>query len=154
MANNPVAVAVGDFNGDGKQDIAATGNNLVPGSPGTIALLFGNEDGTFGFPTSVSVPNQPVALVVGDFNGDGRTDIAVAGVGPNRGDVWVCLGNDDGTFQGPIDIHLLGQPTALTLGDFNHDGKLDLAVSVGTPGKRSASAFRRRRWNLLIEGNS
>ena len=70
----------------------------------------------------------PIAIVAGDFNGDGRTDLAVANDGDNA--VSVLLGNGDGTFQ------TAGQPTrwepspyAIVAGDFNGDGRTDLAVA-------------------------
>jgi hypothetical protein len=121
-------IGVGDFNGDGKQDLVVAGstsNDPSPGAPGTIEFLLGNGDGTFGFPTGVATdPSQVVALAVGDFNGDGTSDVAVATVGG----ISIFLGNTSGTFLG-----LAGTPTALAVADFNQDGKLDLAVTLGAP---------------------
>ena len=62
-----------------------------------MSVLLGNGDGTFQTQVTYAVGSEPDALVAGDFNGDGRTDLAVANYGAN--DVSVLLGNGDGTFQ-------------------------------------------------------
>ena len=69
----PVSVAVGDFNGDGKQDLAIAnfGSN-------NVSILLGNGAGSFGAATNFSVGGDPALLAVGDFNGDGKQDLAVA----------------------------------------------------------------------------
>ena len=69
----------------------------------------------------------PDALVAGDFNGDGRTDLAVANDGSN--DVSVLLGNGDGTFQPQVTYAVGTGPAALVAGDFTGDGRTDLAVA-------------------------
>ena len=69
----------------------------------------------------------PDALVAGDFNGDGRTDLAVANYGAN--DVSVLLGNGDGTFQPQVTYAVGTEPDAPRGGDFNGDGRTDLAVA-------------------------
>ena len=89
---NPTAIVAGDFNGDGRTDLAVAnyGSN-------DVSVLLGNGDGTFQPQVTYAVGSGPVALVAGDFTGDGRTDLAVANSGDN--DVSVLLGNGDGTFQ-------------------------------------------------------
>src|SRR2546426_8034281 len=79
----------------------------------------------------------PLSVAVGDFNGDGKLDLATA----NAGDVSVLLGNGNGTFQAPTGISLgdAGSPTSVAVGDFNGDGTLDLGVTSnvyfpGAPG--------------------
>ena len=67
------------------------------------------------------------SLVAGDFNGDGRPDLAVANSGSD--DISVLLGNGDGTFQAPVRIAAGASPTSLVAGDFNGDGRPDLAVA-------------------------
>jgi hypothetical protein len=121
---DPVSIAVGDFNGDGKLDLAVAnkGSN-------NLKILLGNGDSTFT-PTSASpaAGATPYGLVVGDFNGDGKLDLAVANPGSNS--VTILLGNGDGTFTPPSASPAAGTtPHELAVGDFNGDGKLDLAVA-------------------------
>ena len=120
---NPRSIAVADFNGDGKLDLAL-GNQ---GSD-NLTILLGNGDGTFT-PTasSPSTGYGPFSIAVGDFNGDGKWDLAVANVGNNN--VTILLGNGDGTFTPAAASPATGTaPYAVAVGDFNGDGKLDLAV--------------------------
>jgi hypothetical protein len=109
----------GDFNGDGKLDIA------IPLNIG-IAILLGNGDGTFGSPNIIgaATASGSAALAVGDFNGDSKLDLAY---GNSSGALTILLGNGDGTFQSSTNAQPLGIGTIAT-GDFNRDGKLDLAV--------------------------
>src|SRR5207253_1310349 len=67
------SVAVGDFNGDGKQDLATATNALS----GTVSVLLGDGTGSFGAATNFPVGNYPYSVAVGDFNGDGKRDLAV-----------------------------------------------------------------------------
>jgi len=116
-------LAVADFNGDGKADLVGFNG----GYAGPVSVLLGNGDGTFQAPvTSTVVGTYPMAFAVGDFNGDGKPDIAVT--------YWtgiaVSLGNGDGTFQASIDSSINFVPGYVaTVGDFNGDGKLDIAIS-------------------------
>jgi hypothetical protein len=125
----PTAIVAGDFNGDGHVDLA------VADGSSTVTILLGNGDGTFRVlpPIRFGQPNNPpypVAIVAGDFNGDGRTDLAVADRGTD--DVTVLIGNGDGTFQVAPPISLGGgSPSTLSLlaGDFTNDGRTDLVVA-------------------------
>ena len=115
---SPVSGAAGDFNGDGKTDLAVA-------KSGGISVLIGNGNGSFQAPVNYIVGN-PIAIAVGDFNGDGKPDIAVAN---NYGfDLSVLLGNGDGTFQAAVNYGASGYTYHLVVGDFNRDGVLDIAT--------------------------
>jgi hypothetical protein len=101
----------------------------VDGTGGHVHVLLNNGDGTFRNGPVLSSAMNGGSVVVGDFNGDGRQDIAVASYA-GHGMVSVYLGNGDGTFQAPLTFDV-GPNTMLqhlALGDFNGDGQLDLAV--------------------------
>jgi hypothetical protein len=124
---NPSRVAVGDFNDDGKLDIVVI-NSI--GFRATVSVLLGNGDGTFGAPVPYGVGNEPLSIAVGDFNGDGIPDIAVANQGAgDPGNVSVLLGNGDGTFRPAVNYNAGVFPDFVAVGDFRGNGKLDLAVS-------------------------
>ena len=91
---NPSSIVMADFNGDGNLDLATT-STPSPSNPGNlVTLLMGNGDGTFGAPILFGVGSLAYSAVVGDFNGDGAPDIAVANGG--AGSVSVLL-NTQGT---------------------------------------------------------
>ncbi len=120
-------VALGDFNGDGKLDMA-----LSSGSD-AISIFLGNGDGTFQAPIAVgSQPNSAYdQLVLGDFNQDGKLDIIAENCTSSACFMTVLLGNGDGTFQPPVNSSVGWGEYPLTLGDFNGDGVLDLLTCVG-----------------------
>jgi len=120
---------VGDFNGDGRPDLAVTnGANTTSGAvPGNLAVLLGNGDGTFQAARTIDVGITPAFVAVRDVNGDGRPDLAVANFRSN--DVSVLLGNGDGTFQAPRNFDTGTGPLSIAVGDVNSDGQADLAVA-------------------------
>jgi len=125
----PNAFTVADFNGDGIPDLAVVYNNDYVGSAGSfVTVLLGNGDGTFtATAASPSVGNNPVAIVPGDFNGDGLQDLAV--VNQIDSTVTILLGNGDGTFIAAQSSPSTGDnPGGIVAADFNGDGKLDLAI--------------------------
>jgi hypothetical protein len=122
----PVSVAVGDFNGDGKQDLAATDASGGFGA-GDVAVVLGNGAGGFSSSTPFIVGTTPLSVVVGDFNGDGKQDLAVAN--GNSANVSVLLGNGAGSFSAPTNFGVGTAPISVAVGDFNGDGKQDLAAA-------------------------
>jgi hypothetical protein len=115
-------VATGDFNNDGIPDLAIV-NSLFDG---TVAVLLGNGDGTFGSPTEYDVGEYPNAIAVADVNDDDKLDLIC--VNKESGTVSVLLGNGDGTFQSQLTAAVGNSPTFVAVGDFNRDGLPDLAV--------------------------
>ena len=122
----PQSVAVADLNEDGKLDIvtANSGNN-------TITVLLGNGAGGFsaaaGSPFAVGTDPQSVAIV--DINGDGEPDIVIANSGSNT--VTVLLGNGAGGFSPASGSPFAAgtTPISVATGDFNGDGRPDIAVA-------------------------
>jgi uncharacterized protein (TIGR03437 family) len=129
VGEGPLSIVVGDFNGDGIQDLATA--NLGDFDGNTVTVLLG--DGTGGFAPAPGSPftvgTEPWSIAVGDFNGDGIQDLAAAtGLG-----VTVLLGNGKGGFTeapgSPFTVG--GGPQSIAVGDFNGDGIPDLAAATG-----------------------
>src|SRR5438132_1227083 len=121
VGHSPSGVVVGDFNGDGKLDLALTneGDN-------TVSVLLGNGNGSFQTQNTFATGLGPDALVAADFNGDGKLDLAVANLTDNS--ISILLGNGDGTFADGGTIAGITTPVAIITGDFRNAGKTDLAV--------------------------
>jgi hypothetical protein len=125
VPGNPVSIAHGDFNGDGKQDLVTADQYISE-----VSVLLGNGDGTFQAHQEYATGNEPLALAVADVNGDGNLDIITANYNANT--VSVLLGNGDGTFKTHVDYATGNGPMGLAIGDFNGDGKLDIVVANNT----------------------
>ncbi len=121
----PYSLAVGDVNGDGKPDLVVTNLYENSGSTnGSLGVLLGNGDGTFRKGSTTMIPAYGLgAIVFSDFNGDGKLDVAS---GDGYGDGILLLGNGNGTFQSFMTLGAGG--FGIAAGDFNLDGKPDLAV--------------------------
>jgi 6-phosphogluconolactonase (cycloisomerase 2 family) len=127
----PISVAIGDLNGDGRQDLACANYNTR-----NINVFYQQEDGTLPtvpqlslatgyFPDSVF----PHSVAIGDLNGDGRMDLACANKGNNN--ITVFLQQEGGTLSEPawsplaVDI----EPHEIAIGDLNGDGIMDLVCT-------------------------
>src|SRR5262249_23166814 len=126
----PKSVAIGDVNGDGKPDLAVanTGTTSQPGS--NVSVLLGNGDGSCHAQTTFLTGTKPHSIALGDMNGDGKPDLAVANVNSNS--LRVLLGVGDGSFQAQQTFTTGTSPRFVALGDLNADGRPDLAVANRT----------------------
>ncbi len=121
----PQSVAIGDLNGDGHPDLVVANSDS-----GSVSVLLGAGNGTFtpasGSP--IAVGGVPESVAIGDLNGDGIPDLAVANLSGDS--VSVLLGGGDGTFTpasgSPITVGT--DPVSVAIGDLNGDGVPDLAV--------------------------
>ncbi len=120
----PLAIAAGDFNGDGILDLAVASQNT-----NSLTILLGKGDGTFSAaPSKPPTGGSPYFVAVGDFNMDGKADLAIANVDSNS--LTILLGNGDGTFTASSsNPQTGGDPASIAVADFNHDGIPDLAVA-------------------------
>ncbi len=135
----PVAVVAGDFNGDGRPDLAVISQDLGAGTQATLTVLFNATPAGAAAPVFTAAPYDlhglPLALAAGDFDHDGLTDLAVV----VAGQVQVLQNR---TARGSTALALVASaipvgtsPCALVCADLTGDGLPDLAVlGAGTPG--------------------
>ena len=123
-------MAVGDFNGDGKLNVALAG--YVSSTQEVVQIELGKGDGTFTTSQTIDMaPNlNATGITTGDFDGDGKLDLAVISNTANQ--VYFYKGSGTGTFTSAASVTVGSSPWTLTgirVGDFNADGKIDLVVS-------------------------
>ncbi len=128
---NPRFIVSGDFNGDSKPDLAWT-NDYSDGN-GSVGIAINNGTGTpFSSvtPTGYTIGTNPYGLIATDLNGDGKLDL-VAANSPTlgSGSISALLGNGNGTFQSALNTTVGTRPRYFAAGDFNRDGKQDLALT-------------------------
>src|SRR5437879_12731165 len=116
---NPVSIAVGDFDGDTRLDLAVANAD-------SVSVLLGNGDGTFQTAVNYDAGSYPSSVVAGDLNGDKHPDLVVV----NSTGISVLLGNGDGTFQSAVNYAAGSAPYSVVIGDLNGDGKHDLALAA------------------------
>jgi hypothetical protein len=128
--NFPIAIAGADFNHDGTLDLAV----LNSSSPASVTILLSNGDGTYQDGTIIpTLVTNAAAIVVGDFNGDGVPDLAVAGREFSN-NLVILLGRGDGTFRPPFTGSTGFSIASMAVGDFDGDGKLDVVVASQNTG--------------------
>jgi len=122
-------VAVSDLDLDGKPDVIvanAGGNSPANYTPGNISVLLGNGDGTFQNALAYKAGIRPFRGAIGDFNGDGMADIAVANATGN--DVSILLNDGSGSFGTPTNYGAGIRPSVIVVADVDGDGIADLAI--------------------------
>lgn len=130
---------VADFNLDGRLDVAR-GASLT----GQLTVAFGVGDGSFTAPNPPSLIDTPITILPGDFDNDGKTDLAIlASALFAEPTVRILLGTGTGTFTVRPATVLQILPRAAAAGDFDLDGNLDLAfVSTSSAGVATISLLR------------
>ena len=156
--NGTFAMALGDFNNDGKVDVAVANAD----SSNTLSILLGNSNGTFtAASSSPSTGATPHGVAVGDFNGDGKADLVVANAQSTT--VTILLGNGDGTFTAAANPPSPGTGQAsVAVADFNGDGKADFVITTatsvqtflgngnGTFTAAASPAYGRGGWGIVV----
>ena len=168
----PSTVSVGDFNNDGKVDVALGLNGLE----NFVAVVLGNGDGTFGSPTTLTLQTGYEAdfMVVADVNKDGKLDLITGNNlqpnanGTDDATLSIFLGKGDGTFQSPVNYQIGNYLDSMAVGDLNGDGNLDVIASTtagmgsgfvllgngdGTFGSPTASSFSPASQMVLADVN-
>ena len=104
-------------------------------STSTVSVQTVNTQPANRFLAAANYPvgSGPGEVAIGDFNGDGKADLAVGHLAGNN--VSVLLGNGDGTFQAAVNYAAGSGPRSVAIGDFNGDGKADLAGVYSEAGK-------------------
>jgi hypothetical protein len=133
----PAVVLAYDFNRDGKLDLATV--NYNNGQTGSVSILLGNGDGTFGTHTDFTTGTGPDGLAIGRFNGDKFVDLAVADLIGNT--MSILPGNGDGTFGAPVNFDTPEYPLGIAAGQFKSKNKNEQDLIVTADLAKSATVF-------------
>ncbi len=120
--NTPAGVAVSDLDGDGHLDLAVA----IEGSATKVGVLLGNGNGSFKSPTLRAAANFATSIIAVDFNGDGIPDLATVGESSN---LTILIGLGGATYRPPEHYEVF-DPVAVSAGDLNGDGNVDLVVAA------------------------
>lgn len=124
----PWATVIGDFNNDGRADVAMANFD----SPGYATVLLGNGHGSFAYQSAPAVEKVPNGLAAGDFDGDGKLDLVVSSISNDPADiVSVLRGRGDGSFGAAVTYAVGAMPQNVVVADFNNDGKPDILTENG-----------------------
>ncbi|CAF3960764.1 unnamed protein product [Rotaria sp. Silwood1] len=122
----PYAIGIGDFNHDTNLDLAVANSDADE-----IVIVLGYGNGSFKSRVSVSLNSgsNPQSLVIGDFNNDNKSDIAIAN--KKKDSIGILLGHGNGDFAAQVEYYTgtTSQPISIVAGDFNHDNQLDIAFT-------------------------
>src|SRR5262249_49373830 len=136
VGGGPRAVAVADFNRDGKPDLVVVSAGPFSSSLSGVNVLLGNGNGSFQPDVITNIQNTgpgtgiAQSVAVGDFNGDGLPDVALNTAGPAGPAVEVLLGQGDGSFQSNhLILPIASSSLSVAAGDFDHNGALDLVTA-------------------------
>jgi VCBS repeat protein/PKD domain-containing protein/IPT/TIG domain-containing protein/putative Ig domain-containing protein len=149
--NYPYRLISGDFNGDGRSDLAMTTLNGSGIGKDGVNIYLSNPDGSVAGPTLFETGFGAEPLAAADFNGDRKLDLAVGNTG--SAEISILLGAGNGTFApaAPFTYTLPSglKPESLAAGDFNGDGKIDLAAANVLPANEPGSVV----WILIGNGS-
>ena len=133
----PAVVLAADFNGDGNVDLATA--NYNNGQSGSVSILLGKGDGTFQKHVEYQAGTGPDGLAIGDFNGDGVADLAVANL---IGDSMSILpGNGDGSFGTHVDFTTGTYPIGVAVGQFTGNGPSSQDLVITNDFSTTATVF-------------
>jgi hypothetical protein len=126
LAPRAYFVTAGDVNGDAKQDLV-----IAQGPAANVGIRLGDGTGGFTAAEDIGPADNPFSVAVGDFNGDGKLDVAIAttSASSGRGNVSIRLGDGAGGFTAAPDVAVGDGPASVAVGDFNGDGRADLATA-------------------------
>jgi hypothetical protein len=119
----PYDIAIADLNGDGKPELATANTQLYANS---VSVFVNKGDGSFQPRVDYRTGRQPVSVVIGDLNGDGKPDLATASLTDT---VSVLANRGDGTFPPRVEYRAGSGPRAIAIGDANGDHKPDLVTA-------------------------